>query len=454
MDDLEVSTPPGLETESGSLPPSPSTSPRSLWHNRDYLLLWSGQLVSTIGTGVSSFAFPFLVLYLTGSYTQAGIVGALAAIPYILFSLPFGALIDRWNRKRVMMLCDSGRAILLASIPLALIFHVLTIWQIDIVAFLQGILFVLFDLAEVAALSRVVTKEQLPAATGQNQATFGLAFLVAPALGGVLYTINRMLPFVGDAVSYLVSVSSLGFIRTPFQGDRTAGRDRNIWREIGEGIRWLWSRPLIRYMAFLTGMLNFVGGGMPLIIIKLTQLQGASPFITGLIISVGSIGGLVGALIGGFIQKRYTFARVIIVTVWVQALAWPFIAIAPNAAVLGGIVAVIFIVGPIYNIVQFSYRIALIPDVLQGRVNSVFRLLAFGFQPLGVFITGFLLDQSDKLAHGFFGDAAWLNSWKPDSIGAVTAIVSMGLVMLVMAVLTATNRHVRAAKPLSEAQAA
>lgn len=451
MDILEPTMQP--ESAQAATPPPPAAKPRSLWLNRDYMLLWSGQLVSTLGTGISGLAFPLLVIFLTGSFAQAGIAAALNSLPYMIFSLPFGALIDRWNRKLVMILCDAGRAILLGSIPVALYFNVLTIWQIYVVALLQGILFVLFDIAEVAALSRVVPKEQLPAATGQNQATFGLAFLFAPPLGGLLYTIQRMLPFTADAVSYVVSVISLGFIKTKFQGERASGQQRNLWKEIGEGIRWLWSRPLIRYMAFLTGILNLTSAGFPLIIIRIATLQGGSAFIIGLIITIGSVGAILGSIIGGFIQKRFTFAQVIIATVWIQTLAWPFLAFAPNAVALGLVSAVIFVVAPIYNIVQFSYRIALIPDALQGRVNSVFRLLAFGFQPLGAALTGVLLDQAGPVVHATIGNQFGLGNLSVQELGAISAVLILSIVQIVVALATQTNRQVRNAKPLADVQA-
>ncbi|HEV8192603.1 MAG TPA: MFS transporter, partial [Ktedonobacterales bacterium] len=158
--------------------------PRSLFRNRDYMLLWGGQTVSTIGTEVSMVAFPFLVLALTGSPAQAGLMGGLRALPYLLFSLPAGALIDRWNRKTVMILCDAGRALALGSIPLALILGQLTLVQLYTVSAAEGTLFVFFNLAEVASLPRVVPKEQLPAANAQYSATEGTSALVGPALGG------------------------------------------------------------------------------------------------------------------------------------------------------------------------------------------------------------------------------------------------------------------------------
>src|SRR5712691_4819518 len=156
----------------------------SLWRNRDYMLLWSGQTISTLGSGVSTIAFPFLILGMTGSPALAGIAAGLRTLPYLFLSLPVGALIDRWNRKWVMILCDTGRAIALGSIPLAVVLGHLTIAQVFLVTFVEGMLFVFFDLAEVACLPRVVRPDQLPAATGQNQATLEIAGLISSPLGG------------------------------------------------------------------------------------------------------------------------------------------------------------------------------------------------------------------------------------------------------------------------------
>lgn len=408
----------------------PDTSGRrlSLWRNRDYMLLWSGQTVSSVGTQVSGIAFPLLILAITGSPAQAGVAYALRSLPYIVFSLPVGALIDRWDRKRVMILCDIGRAIALGSIPIALALGWLTIWQLYAVALVEGTLFVFFNLAEVACLPRVVSTEQLPAATAQNQATEATASLVGPSLSGVLYLAGQALPFLADAVSYMASVISLFFIRAQFQIERVA-KPRRLRVEIGEGLSWLWRQPLIRYIAFLTGGLNFVTAGSPLIVIVLAQHQGASPAVIGFIFAIGGIGGIVGSVIAPILQKRLRFGTAIIGTVWFWALLWPFYAIAPNALLLGIISALTFTIGPLYNVVQFSYRLSLIPDELQGRVNSVFRLLAFGFQPLGAGLAGVLLQTIQPVP---------------------TVLVLFG-VQLVLAALTTMNRHVRTAGTISAA---
>ncbi len=387
--------------------------PKSLWLNLDYMLLWSGQIVSNVGTQVSTLAFPLLILALTNSPAQAGFAA--------------GALIDRWDRKRVMILCDTGRALSMASIPVALVLGHLTILQLYLVSLVEGTLFVFFNIAEAACLPRVVPKEQLPAATAQNMATDGITVLLGPSLGGALYTAGRLLPFVADAVSYVVSVISLFFIKVKFQKERVAAR-RNLWVEIREGLSWLWHQPLIRFIAILTGGNNLISSGYVLIIIVLAQQQHASSFTIGLIFAVGGIGGIVGALIATSLQKRLSFAQAIIGTSWLFALCIPLYAIAPNPLVLGIITAATFVSGPVYNVVQFSYRSAIIPDELQGRVNSVFRLIAFGGQPLGLALTGLLIEN----------------------IGVIPTILVDSVGMIILAVAATVNTHVRNAKPLSE----
>src|SRR5438309_8054811 len=117
----------------------------SIWRNRDFMLLWSGQTVSLVGTGITQTAFPLLVWDITHSAAQVGLVGALGTLPYLLLSLLVGALIDRWNRKLVMILCDTGRAINLISVLIALALGHLTVLQLAINALLEGTFFVFFN---------------------------------------------------------------------------------------------------------------------------------------------------------------------------------------------------------------------------------------------------------------------------------------------------------------------
>ena len=401
----------------------------SLWRNRDYMLLWSGQIVSNMGSQVSQLAFPLFILLLTHSPVQAGLAGALRAFPYLIFSLPAGALIDRWDRKRVMILCDSGRALALGSIPFALAFGFLTVAQLFVVSFIEGTLFVFFNIAEVACLPRVVPKEQLPQANAQNFATEGITTLIGPPVSGALYSIAYSLPFLADAVSYIVSVLSLFFIRTKFQEERLAAR-RSLWVEIKEGLSWLWHQPIIRFMAILTGGNNLFNAGITLIIIVLAQHMHASPFTIGLIFAIGGIGGIVGAIVAPSIQRRISFGQAIIGTSWLFGLFTLLYIFAPNPLILGIITALFFITGPTYNVFSVSYRLMLIPDELQGRVNSAFRLIAFCGQPLGLAVTGALLQ----------------------SINAIPTVLIMAAGLLGLGLMATLNRHVRNAPAMAEMQ--
>ena len=392
------------------------------------MLLWSGQAVSTLGSGISALAFPLLVLSLTHSPAQAGFVGAIFGLPYLLISLPAGAMIDRWNRKRVMLICDTVRAVNMGSIPLVAVTGHLSIAQIYVNSLVEGTLFVFFNVAEVAALPRVVDRSQIPEASSQNQAAQAGTALVSPPLGGFLFqAVGQVFPFLVDAVSYACSVASLFFIQTEFQGERIA-EQRHIWLEIGEGVRWLWNQPLIRYMTLLTGGLNFAGNATFLILLILAKQQGASPALIGVMFAITAIGGLVGSLIAPRIQRRFGYASVIITCVWIGALVIPLYVLAPNPYVLGALGAIGFFTGPIYNAVQFSYRISLIPDELQGRVNSAVRMVAFGTIPFGTALAGVLIQ----------------------SVGTVPAVLGFGAVEVVLAFLTSMNPYVRAAESMPE----
>ena len=415
------------------------TPPRTpLWRNADYMLLWGGQVVSTLGSTASTIIYPLLILALTGSPGDAGIAGALRALPYLVLSLPVGALVDRWDRKRVMILCDVGRAIAVASIPAAMAFDALTVGQVYAVSLIEGSLFVFFNIAEVAALPRVVPAAQLPEAAAQNEAGFGAANIVGPSFGAFLYqAFGRGVPFLVDALTYAVSVLSLLRIRAPFtsaaarRGERVPER-RDLRSEVAEGLAWLWANPLIRFMAFITGGTNLVGAAAPLLLIVLAKELGARDAEIGVIFSAAGVGGIVGSLVGGRIQKRFAFGTVIVALMWGMAVLFPLYAIAPSWPVLGAIGALLFFLSPIYNVVQFSYRLALIPDRLQGRVNSTFRLICFGLMPVGAALSGVLLER--------FGT------------GPTIAVFSAWLAAL--AVLTTVNRHVRHAPPLAKAMAA
>jgi MFS family permease len=401
----------------------------SIWRNRDFVLLWGGSTVSHLGSAASGVVFPLLILSLPGGNAAlAGIAVALSYLPYFLVSLPAGALIDRWDRKRVMIWTDAGRAANMASVVLTLAFGSITLWQLYANALVEGVLVVFFGIASTASLPRVVPKVQLPVANSQSMAAGTVASLAGPPLGTWLYqTVGRAAPFALDAVSYAVSVVSLLFIKTRFQGERGSTR-RSLRQEIVEGWRWWWSQPFMRSMAYINSGLHMVLPGMTLLFIILAKDVGVPDGSIGLLFTAGAVGALAGALVGPLVQKRLTYGQAVPGIIMFQAITLPLLAIAPGPVALGLAVALVEAAPPAYDVVQYSYRLALIPDSLQGRVNSSFRLLAWGTRPVGALLAGFLLE--------------WVG-------GAVTALLYAAL-LLGLSLAAFANRHIRNAPPLAD----
>jgi predicted MFS family arabinose efflux permease len=372
-------------------------APRSLWRNPAYLILWAGQGVSSVGTQASTLALPLLILAITGSPAEAGILGGLRGLAYVLFGLPGGAMVDRWNRRLVMVVCDTGRALAFASIPLTLWLGQLSAAQLYVVSFVEGIAFIFFGLAETACLTRVVPPEQLPVAIAQSQATDATATLIGPPLGGLLYGIAQALPFVADAISYAISVLSVLLIRVPMQADRTDDR-RPMRHEIAAGLRWLHRQSGLRSLWLLNSGINVVFGGWTLLVIVLAKRLGANSNQIGLVFASGGVALILGSIVTPAVQRRFGVGAIMVAMTWMYAIFWPPYAFANSVLLLAIANAAGFFFVPISGGTQFSYRLLLVPDALQGRINSVFRLGAFGGQTLGFLLTGLLIQFYGPIA--------------------------------------------------------
>jgi predicted MFS family arabinose efflux permease len=361
-----------------------------LRRNRDFLVLWSSQLVSTLGSQVSLVAFPLLVLGLTGSPARAGVVGFASSFPALLLYLPAGVLIDRCDRRAVMIATCAIGAAALGSIPLALALGHLGFAQIVVVAFVQGSVTAIFGLTEQGALPLVVHPSQVPEAIARNEARREGAVLAGPPLGGVLYGIGRALPFVADAVSYLACAVGLLALRTPLQEPREAS-GRHPLTEIAEGVRWLWGMAFIRASAFGVAGANFIWGGVSIVLIVRAKEHGASPATVGLIFSLLGAGGLLGALAAPQLTRRLSIPVIVIGAFWVEAIMIAALAATREPLVLGVIVACAVFPGPAWNATVVAARLTLTPDRLRGRVNSAARLLSGSMIPLGALSAGLLV---------------------------------------------------------------
>jgi len=356
---------------------------------------------------VSQIAYPLLVLVMTGSPGIAGLVGFIGTLPYILVQLPAGAVMDRVDRRRLMIACDIVRLVALGSIPLAASLGRLTIGQVTIVAFIEGTMFVLFRLGEVAAIRIVVPPEQHPAALSQNEARLRAATLLGNPIGGVLFDAGRTVPFLADAVTYLASLVTLLLIRTPFEETRTQQR-RNVVSEIQEGITWLWGQHYILIVNLAASATNGLIQVVILVVIVAERERGASGTLIGLILGGFGVGGVAGALSGGRIAKRLRPNTVVLTTLWIWATLTAAVGVVSNPIVLGALLASLAFMGAVWNIATGTIYYRLVPDRLIARVSSVGSLTAFGALPLGSLAGGLLIQWFGPSVAGLIAGAGML----------------------------------------------
>jgi MFS family permease len=394
-----------------------------LWRNRDFTLLWGSQVASTVGTRITSVAYPLLVLALTGSPALAGLVGFAQTLPFLLLYLPGGAWVDRWDRRRTMVWCELGRAVALgtvAAVALSAGVDAVPVLLLAVVAFAEGSLFVLFDLAEGAALPHLVPPEQLPTAVAWNQARTQGADLAGQPLGGALFAVWPGLPFLVDAGTYLVSGGAVAAIRTRLQGAREETADR-LRTRVAEGLRYVRRSAYLREAVLVVGAMNLVLNGLFLVLIVRAQDLGAAPGTIGLLLAGAGLGGVLGSLVAPAIHHRVPGRVVIVVVAWLWAAVYPVLAFMPSPWWLAPPVLAAALAGPVFNVVITARIYVIVPDRLLARVRSTVRLVAWGTIPVGTLLGGLLAE----------------------SLGAAAALLVLGLGMLPVAVATTLSPGMR-----------
>jgi predicted MFS family arabinose efflux permease len=368
------------------------TEPVPLRHNRDFQLLWSGQVVSVMGSQISKIAYPLLVLATTGSPAKAGIAGFAAMLGYLLFPLPAGALADRLDRKRTMITCDAIRLLAEGSVAVAGFAAHISYVQVLIAGFVEGSASVFFSLAQRAALPMIVHPAQRPAAVSQNEARNYGALLAGPAVGGSLFGLSQAAPFAADAFTYLASLVTLPLIKAPLQERALAHLHRpGMLAELRDGLAWTWREPFLRYSSFFAGAVNVLLQVQTLGLIVLARHDGASVAETGVIVACLGGGGLAGAFVAPWLQRKLPAGVTITGCMWLWALLLGALVAVRAPLWLCPVAAVIGYVGPAWNVSAQTYRMRITPNEMLGRTSSVALQIAWGTIPLGSLLAGFLL---------------------------------------------------------------
>ncbi len=368
-----------------------------LLRSPDFIKLWTGQTISTLGSYISGDGLPLLaVITLKASPLQLGILSAVGSAPVLLFSLLAGIWVDRLRRRPILIAADLGRALILATIPLAAVMGWLNIWLIYVVIALVGILTVLFNSAYRAYLPSLVGPEAILEGNSRLALSESAAEVVGPGLTGLLVqTITAPVAILFDSLSFLASVLSLGLIRKPEPPPVPAEGRLPLIEEARAGLNAVLHQPVLRSLAGEAAMSsffgNFIGVLYALYGIRVLHL---SPAAIGLTIGVGGASSLVGALLVERLHLRIRLGRLLVgaffaghLFVFLLPLAGSFLSLG-LAFLLIGQATDLF--GSIYRISSLSLRQSITPAHLQGRVNASLELLTGGIGPLGALAGGLL----------------------------------------------------------------
>ena len=366
-----------------------------LWHHAEFRRLWIGESVSQLGSTISQLALPLVaILILHASTFEVGLLVTAQMTAFLIVGLPAGAWVDRMRFRAVLIVNDMLRALALASVPVAHWLGVLGIEQLYAVALLTGICTVFFDVAYQSYLPQLVEREQLVEGNAKLQATESLSQIAGPSVGGVLIQVlTAPYAVLMDAVSFLWSAYWVAAIRTrPPKAERRP--DRNLRREIGEGLRFVLGNRLLRSIAMCTGSSNLFGSmAAAVFYVLLARELALSPGWIGLIESTAAIGGLTGS----FLARRFAERVGQGPAIWISALAMgPFGFVAPfvqrdwTLGLLAFAQAAMWVSVVIYNITQVSFRQSVCPPELLGRMNATMRFLVWGTMPLGGILGGLL----------------------------------------------------------------
>lgn len=360
----------------------------------DFRRLWLASAVSNLGDGVRLIALPLLAAAVTRDPAVVAGVSVAAELPWLLVSLLAGALADRVDRRRLMVvvqLLRTGLVVLLAATVLADWSSVVVLYCF---VFLLGIGEVLFDAAAPTILPRIVPKEQL---TRGNARLFGVELganeFVGPPLGGFLYRLGPAVPFVLDALSFAVSALLLSRMRGTFRPERAPDADSSaggLLREVGEGFRWLWRSPVIRTLSIVVTFMNLARSmTMAIFVLYALELLRLTEIGFGVLSSAVAVGAVAASWAAERIRRSMT-GLCLVAAVLGHGLTTLAMGVTSNPWLAGLSSAAFGFATMTWSVLTASVRQTVVPDQLLGRISSVHRFLSWGSLPLGSLLGGLL----------------------------------------------------------------
>lgn len=369
------------------------TAPRRpLRRNRNFVVLWIGQGLSDTGGAASALAYPLLILALTGSPETAGLVGTIAAAVGVAARVPVGAVVDQFDRRRVMIGCDAVRMACVGGLAAAVALGHVWWPLVLLVACIDAIGGVLLDAAAYAVMPVVLADDQLEAGWASVQGRGQASSIGGPPIGGALFDVARALPFVVDAVSYLISLVSLGLLRGEFRTQVKS--EAPLHTRVGEGFAQIWRTPVLRAFAIQTPLVNFAYSGVIFTVPVALRVHGVSGSVIGAVLITLSVGPLLGATVAAPISRRVP-------------LQWLVTAIPLSSTVLFGIAAVLVpspwmavplagigLLAPAANVALMARITRSVSGDLLGRIFSNLQFCAWSLGAVAPLIAGVLVART------------------------------------------------------------
>ncbi|MFF3084312.1 MFS transporter [Streptomyces nojiriensis] len=390
-----------------SLPP--------LRRNKDFTVFWLGQALSVLGGSVSMLALPLLVLHATGSIVQMGLVTVVSSATSIGAGIFAGYVVDRVDRRRLMIVCDLVRAVLLGAVPLVWWVAGPQIWLLYVLTALAAVLRTLFDVAYVTAIPNLVRTQDLTVANGRLMGTFALGSLLGPVVAGFLTAgVGADWALALDGATFLVSAASLGWVRFTARpagdGADKAGAGAGMFREMFVvGFRFLWSHPLLRPLTVGLTVLTFVTmGATDLLIYRVQHDLGRDSATLGYVIAISGAGSVAAALSAGRLRRLFGFGTCWLASIAMIAVGVAVTGVSRSVPVIAALAAVFMFGITLGGICSMTLRQEVTPDHLLGRVTSAFWTVHNASGPVGAAVLTLLAARHGVPAVSLAGGALCL----------------------------------------------
>jgi MFS family permease len=370
--------------------------------DRSFWKLFIASATATCADGIAKISLPLLAASLTSDPVLISGLTASAFLPWLLFGLPGGALVDRLDRRRAMSTVNIMRAVLLGALVLLIVVGVGNILVLYVAAFALGLCQVVYDSAARAILPQVVDRRNLDKANSwlTVEETVGQSF-VGPPVGAALFGWFRAAPFVGSAIGFALAALLVLAVPGRFRTERTT-EPTTLRADIGEGLRWLWRHPVLRGLTILSGLLAaFMSMATSLTVLYALHTLHLSPSLYGLLFLAMGIGGLAGSAAVGPLTVRLGRPRMITVAAGIAPVMFVLLGTVTNLWVAGVWFFGVAMGVTMWNVLSMSLRQAMIPVELLGRVLGAHRVALWGGIPLGALIGGALADQT-SVSTAFF----------------------------------------------------